>query len=133
MYAAVAERDPQGIPTRLALPGKLAGKQVGLYIGRDWVAGVGPGGHVTHDFRHGSSPRRDELAKLRPGTKIIAVTDRQGRVLALGALPKSKGKVGAPPPKQRSATLARSSDAHAHDPNELFYSGSLGRVVRVTR
>lgn len=89
--AAVIERDAQGVPTRLSLPGPLAERQVSLYVrgpnGPLWAAAVIDDGRICHDFRSGSSPDKHELARIRPGTKIVASCDMAGRVIALGALP----------------------------------------------
>ncbi|HSM36106.1 MAG TPA: hypothetical protein VK837_06885 [Longimicrobiales bacterium] len=47
---------------------------------------VNDDGRITHDFKRANGPDKRELAKIRPGTKIVASCDRTGRVIALQAL-----------------------------------------------
>jgi hypothetical protein len=88
-YAIVAERDPKGVPTRIGLPGPLAARQVSLFVdgprGRFWAGAVIDDGRITHDFQNGATPVAADLARIKPGTKIIAARDPGGRVIALTA------------------------------------------------
>jgi hypothetical protein len=95
-HAVVEARDPRGRPTRLALPGALAGKRATLYVqdarGRPaWCAEVDELGRVVGQLPGPGSegPRERELARITPGTKITAALDSSGRVLALMATPKN--------------------------------------------
>jgi len=85
----VAERDGKGIPTRLALPRPLADRQVGLYVhsprGRLWAGAVNADGSISKDLRDGATPDAYELAKVKPGSKIIGAVDKNGRLLVLVA------------------------------------------------
>jgi len=85
----VAERDGKGIPTRLGLPAPLADRQVGLYVhsprGRLWAGAVNADGSITKDLRDGATPDAHELAKVKPGSKIIGALDKNGRLLVLVA------------------------------------------------
>lgn len=91
-HAVVSARDQSGVPTALGLPGPLAGKQVGLFVegprGRAWAAAVNASGAIGWDFRDGAAPRPKELARITPGTKIVAAIDRGGNVLSLMAVPR---------------------------------------------
>jgi len=90
--AIVSQRDGKGVPTRLGLPGCLAGKQVALFVrtpdGTRWAGAVGPDGAITRDLRDKTDPRPRELKKIVPGSRITAALDSAGRVLALVASPK---------------------------------------------
>jgi hypothetical protein len=122
-YAAVLERDPDGLPSRLHLPGPTAAPEVSLFVGRTWAARVYADGRIGLGGDAG-----DVLGAVVPGSKIIAALDSAGRVLALNASCR---------PKRRSATPGRmttraAADPYRHDPNELLYSGLAGKVLRVT-
>ncbi len=88
-YARVAERDKDGVPTCLGLPGPLAARPAPLYVegprGRFWAGAVIEDGRITFDFRNGADPEKRDLARIRPGTKIIAARDPHGRVISLTA------------------------------------------------
>ena len=92
VYAAVEARDGKGCPTRIALPGPSAARRIPLYVQwRDgkpaWAGEVAPTGEVVD-----SGPavwqkkRKDALSTIRPGTRILAITDPSGQVLALQAM-----------------------------------------------
>jgi hypothetical protein len=82
LYAAVEARDAQGRPTRVSLPGPVAGGRCGLYgPGGRWAAHVHSDGTVRSD-----GTRDDILAAIRPGVRIVAACDPSGRILALGAV-----------------------------------------------
>lgn len=89
LYAGVSARDGNGAPTRIEVPAPLAGRQVPLYVngprGQLWAGAVAPGGQVVHDFRNGSMPDKELLGRIGPGARIQAVTDSNGRVIALTA------------------------------------------------
>jgi hypothetical protein len=90
-YAVVSERDKDGVPTRIGLPGPLAARQVPLFVhgprGRFWAGAVIDDGRITFDFKNGAGPEKSDLARIRPGTRIIAATGPDGRVIALTAAP----------------------------------------------
>jgi hypothetical protein len=133
LRAGVSARDASGAPARIELPRPGAAARTPLYASRPgggliWVAEVMPAGNLQSD-----GLRAAELARITPGTRIDAVCDVSGRVIALVA------KLGPPAAgKQRRAaapsrTLARSADdPYAHDPAELLIAGG-GSVQRVQR
>jgi hypothetical protein len=130
----VAERCAKGRPTRLELPGPLAGASAGLYARRAgggvvWVGDVTRSGAVKTD-------RDWLLSAVTPGTRIVAACDPSGRVISLSALCEADG---APKPQAARAapattytrTAAEQPDPYRHIPGELRYSGHLGRVISV--
>jgi hypothetical protein len=136
-YAAVAERDRDGIVTRLALPGPTAGGRVALMseVAGGWIRT----GWVESDGTVRPAP--DLAPDLPPGVKLLAPTDPRGRVVLIQALmqapraaPAKLARRSAPPPPRRAATgketWAPGSQGMTAD-GELFYSGHAGSVLRV--
>jgi hypothetical protein len=130
-YAAVLGRDSEGTIKELALPGPIAGNSIPLTI-RTACGGAIQVGWI--DTRGKVRSFRDLTANIPPGTKLLAPTTPDGRVVGVYALtprepPRAPGTVtrrtGAP------AARARSGDKHAHDPTELMYSGVGGKVLSV--
>jgi hypothetical protein len=142
-YAIVADRGPDGTPTRLGLPAPIVGSRVQLYAQRAdgtpcWVAEVLADGTLKSDGH-----REAELAALKPGVRIVAAADMAGNILALQAMarigqedkpkrqaPSSKAQRTASPAEEGTLTRA-SNDKYAHNPRELLYSGHVGRVISV--
>jgi hypothetical protein len=127
-YAVVAARDPDGLPSRLILPGPIAGQEVALYVDVPGSRRVQWAARVLADGTVGlGNDAGDALASVRPGTKIVAACDSAGRVLALTAVCK---------PKRRSAATervtTRAADDLEHRPHELLYSGAAGKVLKVS-
>ena len=86
LRAAVGARDATGAPTRVALPGPPAEDRTGLYVpagdGRvRWVADILADGSVK-----GHPDRQRELAAVKRGRPLLAVTDLAGRVIAVVAM-----------------------------------------------
>jgi hypothetical protein len=73
--AAVTDRDADGLPTRIEIPGPLAGGKVGLWVDRIWAADVLRDGTLVTDGTRG-----DLLAKLKPGVRLVASTTAAGVV-----------------------------------------------------
>jgi hypothetical protein len=120
-YAAVLERDPDGLPSRLHLPGPTAAPEIGLFVDGKWAGGVDASGRVRLGNDVG-----DVLGAVVPGSKLIAALDSAGRILALSAVCKPKRRSAVP---GRLAT--RGTDPYRHDPNELLISAHVGRIVDV--
>jgi hypothetical protein len=131
LYAAILKRDRAGVVTELALPGPIYGSSIPLTArtacgGAIEVGIIGARGQVR------AAP--DLPPNFDAGTRLLAVTDSQGRVVAVHAMtPKqplpAPGKV-----TRRSAASpapARSGDPYAHDPHEVLIAGAAGRVLRV--
>lgn len=134
LYAVVAVRDANGIPTDIALPGPLVGERVRLFVGLDCAGWVHSSGVVQ-------SPERDEdlLGRIQPGTRIVAATDSAGRVLALSTvgarLPAASQKRAAAPVRTRAVDPMLpeywSRNGASTGKGELFFSGGNGRILDV--
>jgi hypothetical protein len=86
-HAVVDRRDAKGLPTSIAVPRPLAAGKVGLYGfnsagSRLWAGDVSASGEIKSD-----GTRNDILARITPGTKIVASVGPDGRIIALTALP----------------------------------------------
>jgi hypothetical protein len=131
LYAAVLDRDRDGIVTRLHLPGPTAKGSVpllsptedGSWIQSGWVANDGSV-RVTPDL----------VPDIPAGTKLLAPTDPRGRVLLVQVMVRQTPSRAPSRPTLRSApppSLARSADPYAHDPREVLIAGIGGGVLRV--
>jgi hypothetical protein len=128
-YAAVLERDPDGLPSRLHLPGPTAAPEISLFVGRTWAARVYADGRIGLGGDAG-----DALAAVGPGVRIVAATDAAGRVLALSAVAKPPTGRGRASTRARQASTAppgRPGGRYDPDPGELLYSGAHGRILSV--
>jgi len=50
-----------------------------------WAGAVNADGSISKDLRDGATPDAYELAKVKPGSKIIGAVDKNGRLLVLVA------------------------------------------------
>ena len=76
---------------RSALPGPTAAQSIPLYVrwpdGKPaWAAEVTPSGKIIDGGPAWAEKRKQELSTIRPGTRILAITDPSGQVLALQAM-----------------------------------------------
>jgi hypothetical protein len=132
-YAAVEARDPQGRPARIAMPAPAAAERTPLYV-QHWSGGPRWAGDITVDgevLQDPMAPCERELDLIRPGVKLLAPTDSRGRIVAVMAQARMPAP-GSKPRLRASRTVVRSAaEPYAVDPNELLYSGAVGRVLRV--
>lgn len=133
-HAIVADRDADGLPSKLVLPGPPVADRIHMFVD---VPGTPRAQWAAHVLRDGSVRLGNDvgevLAAVRPGTPIIAACDSAGRILALTA---RVAPTGSTQERQRPATPSRGrtrpSDPYRHDPHEVLISGTVGRVLSVT-
>jgi hypothetical protein len=140
LYAAVSARNAAGLPSKIEVPGRLAGPTVPLFVGHHsggslWAADIGEDGTVRSD-----GSRSDVLAVLRPGVKLVAA-EVDGRVVAVHACARTPAPGRAKPARAAAevthragaaTSRARSGDPYEHRPHELMYSGAVGKILSVS-